>query len=271
MIEGYFPSDASEYLRIELELRQRRNSSYSIRAFARDLQLSPSHLSEFLSGKSLLSVRKADDLATQLCLSLEQREHWQDLIALKANGDIPRKKAKLRVQKRMKSSKSQVSLEVFKAIADWQHFALLAFFGMDPSLTAEDLSLRMGLPELEIEEAIQRLVRLDLLEKFPEGHRPPANSSFTGDSIPSEAVRESHRQVLRKSIDALELFGMDERMSQSFFFSVPEKNMPKLREALRKKVIETISEFSEDQPQPQDSVQALTWQMFPVEQKGKNT
>lgn len=268
MIEGYFPNDAAEYLRMELELRQRRNPSYSIRAFARDLALSPSHLSEFLSGKALLSLKKSQDLSTQLKLSSEQQEHWKDLISLKANKELSRKSAKLRVQKRLKTSKSQVSLEVFKAIADWQHFALLAYFGKDPSLKLPELSRRMGLPVGEIDKAVRRLVSLDLLEKCDQGYRPPTDSSFAGDSIPSEAIRESHRQILTKSIDALEIFGTNERLSQSFFFSVPTNNIAKLRAALQKRILETVAEFSGDKPKPEDSVQTLTWHLFPVEQKG---
>lgn len=207
MIQGYFPGEAGDYLRMELELRQRRNPRYSIRAFARDLDLSPSHLSEFLSGKALLSPRKADDLSSALKLSEEQKEHWKDLIFLKSKGENIRRQAKLRVQKRLRESRSRVSLDVFKIVADWQNFALLAFFGMSPHWSIRELSENLRLSEDVIRQSIRSLVKLELLEKTDVGYRPRSDSSFVGDELPSEAIRESHRQVLGKCVEALDLFG----------------------------------------------------------------
>lgn len=52
----------------ELRRRQARNVRYSLRAFARALDMDPSTLSKILRGKRALSMRKAFDLAMRLQL-----------------------------------------------------------------------------------------------------------------------------------------------------------------------------------------------------------
>ncbi len=266
MIEGYFPSEPTEYLRLEYEFRKRKNTQYSIRAFARDLNLSPSHLSEFLSGKALLSPKKAEEISSKLRMSQIQREHWNDLLCLKGKGEKQRHSAKIRVLKRIKDSKNSVSLDIFKTISDWYHFAILSCFGVDESLSVSQLADDLELSRPKVRAAIARLIKVGLLEKTALGHRPASGTSFAGDSIPSEAIRESHRQILMNSVSALEKFDMSERESQSLFFHVPKSKLPELREALKKRVLETLSEFSHANSEYKDelSVQTLTWHLFPL-------
>ena len=57
-----------DILKAELEKRQRANARYSLRAFARDLGVSPSNLSEILQRKAGLSRIKAQEIAKKLNL-----------------------------------------------------------------------------------------------------------------------------------------------------------------------------------------------------------
>ena len=50
----------------ELARRQSRNLRYSLRAFARDLQLSPAFLCQVLSAKRGLSAKSADRISNTL-------------------------------------------------------------------------------------------------------------------------------------------------------------------------------------------------------------
>lgn len=271
MIEGYYPKEPTEYLRFELELRKRRNANYSIRAFARDLNLSPSHLSEFLSGKASLSSKKAEELSSKLRLTAPQKEHWNDLLNLNSRTEKQRKVARLKVTRRLKDSKSYISLDAFKVIADWYHFAILAFFGANESYSMDELKESLKVPLTKVKRAVKRLSDLDLIERSGKGFRPVSQSSFTGDSIPSEAIRESHRQILQKAMDALEEIDMAERESQSLFFSVPKKKLPELREVLKKRILEVLSEYSvENLSKEESSIQAFTWHLFPIQKKDQN-
>lgn len=67
-------------LRSELAERCKHNPNYSLRAFARDLGIAPSRVSEILSGKQGLSRKAALSIAERLGLSTEEAEAFADLV-----------------------------------------------------------------------------------------------------------------------------------------------------------------------------------------------
>ncbi|MBO9666790.1 MAG: DUF4423 domain-containing protein [Bdellovibrio sp.] len=68
-----------EFILRELERRQKRNPSYSLRAFARDLEMPSSRLSEILNRKMGLSEARAMALAEKLNLEASEKEFFIDL------------------------------------------------------------------------------------------------------------------------------------------------------------------------------------------------
>ena len=67
-------------LKDELLRRIRQNPRYSLRAFARDLRLSPSRLSEVLSGKQGLSRQAAKAITERLGWRGSEAERFIDLV-----------------------------------------------------------------------------------------------------------------------------------------------------------------------------------------------
>lgn len=270
MIEGYYPTESTEYLKLELDFRKRKNPLYSIRAFARDLNLSPSHLSEVLSGKAILSAKKVDELGKRLRLTEEQMEHWNDLLCLNSKEESRRKVAQVKLSKRKKNSQSNLSLEAFTTVSDWYHFPILTFFGVNEAYSEKELAKVLGIEKDVVQKAIKRLIKVDLLEKTENGHRPKAKSTFTGDSVPSEAICESHRQVLEKIKESLETVPYDNRENQSLFFTVQKNRVPDLQRELKKLIFDTLTRYSCETPAPgtsseeQVSIQTLSWHMFPL-------
>jgi len=63
-----------DFLKHQLELRLAKNQSYSLRAFARDLGLSASRLSEVLKKKKGLSINAAFLLTEKLGLTSKEKE-----------------------------------------------------------------------------------------------------------------------------------------------------------------------------------------------------
>lgn len=57
-----------EIIRQELNARKTRDPNYSLRSFAKDMELSPSSLSEMFSGKHHLSIRTFEKIAGKLNL-----------------------------------------------------------------------------------------------------------------------------------------------------------------------------------------------------------
>ena len=268
-MDRLFPTEPIFYVRSEFNLRKKRNSSYSVRAFARDLELSPSHLSEFLSGKSNLSHEKADFLAEKLKLKDEHKKHWCDLLMIHSRDKKDRDAAAFRIQRRLESIQGAISEKVYRAISDWYYFAILAYFGGRPDFSIYELSQRMHLSEELVENAIDTLIELQLLNPIDEGYEPTDDFSLVGNTISSSAIRDSHKQILGKSIDALKKFDMDSRQSQSLFITVPQKQIKAFHEELKNAVLEVAAKFSQkNMPNKNFSVQTITLQTFPLEEKG---
>jgi len=62
--------------------KQQKNKRYSLRAFARDLKISPSFLSEVLNGKYGISKQLANQIADRLGFNEDKRLHFCSLAIL---------------------------------------------------------------------------------------------------------------------------------------------------------------------------------------------
>ena len=94
-----------DFMLRELERRQRKNPSYSLRAFARDLEVPSSRLSEILNRKMGLSETRAVALADKLNLSSSEREFFIDLaLAEHARSAVIKEMAQRRIQTRSENS-----------------------------------------------------------------------------------------------------------------------------------------------------------------------
>src|SRR4051812_29963417 len=69
-------TDYRNLLKEELNIRRKRSSAYSIRAFSRDLGLTPSHLVQLFSLKKNLSEAKVTDVLDRLTWSEERKQYF---------------------------------------------------------------------------------------------------------------------------------------------------------------------------------------------------
>lgn len=75
-------SDYREYLLTYLEKKKKNNVQYSMRAFARDLGISPSTLSETLNRHHGLTPKSSEKIADRLNLSASEKSHFLKLVKL---------------------------------------------------------------------------------------------------------------------------------------------------------------------------------------------
>lgn len=263
-----FATDYREILRSAYSQRASRNPSYSLRAFARDLGISSSRLSEVLSGRDGLSSEVARRIAVALGLSGEEMRHFCDLSeARHARSRIKREQAQARLCERsLRNPSYRLDADSFRLISDWYHFAILELtltrgFQSDPAWIAEAL----GIPELLAREAVSRLLRTGLLTE--RDGRLVASDDFTDTSseIPSEAIRRFHQQILEKAIDAIHLQSLEERELGAMVLAIRRDRIPEAKEWVRKVQKEFAARFGEDVER--DEVYVLSTQLFSL--KGK--
>jgi uncharacterized protein (TIGR02147 family) len=159
-----YPPDPRQYLKSELEIRQQRRPQYSLRAFARDLSMSPSTLSDFLQGKLGLSKSRVEHIGEKLNLSLDQREHFNDLLESRfARKQEDRKAAKWRVSSRIKSQVSHLSIDSLHVIAEWFHMGILELVEMDEKFQSPtELAKTLRISVNHIKHNIKKLIKIKL-------------------------------------------------------------------------------------------------------------
>jgi uncharacterized protein (TIGR02147 family) len=258
-------TDSQDYralLKDELEKRCKKNTRYSLRAFARDLGVSSARLSLVLAGKGGLSVERAHKIARILGLNETEREHFATLVeATHGRSAVTRELATVKLRQFEVPVYQQIQADAFRVISDWYHYAILELtvvdgFKPDPAW----ISKALGIAEMEAKLAVERLERLDLIEW--KAGTLVAKTGFTAstDGIPSESLRKFHQQILNKASEAIVLQTVEERNLSSITLAFDRSKMPEAAERIRR----FRREFDRDMAAPQgaDSVYCLAIQFF---------
>jgi uncharacterized protein (TIGR02147 family) len=189
-----------EQLHRELERRKRTNPHFSLRSFARTLDVSPSFLSHVINGHKNLSLLTALKIAQKLRYSPTEADSFVDLVKLEMQQvvarDLPEKF----------NEGLTLQLEAFQIISDWYHFAIRELtttkgFKSDIKWIAKRLKIKPS----EAKDAVDRLLLLGLLERKPDGTLANTEAFIkTPTNQPSRAIRNHHQQMIQKAQEALE-------------------------------------------------------------------
>lgn len=262
-------NDFRAILKEELATRIRQNPRYSLRAFARDLKLAPSRLSEIISGKQGLSRKAAEKVASILGYSPQEKERFCDLVeSMHARSRKDREVAKVRLKKHnMPSKEVQLQVDAFNAIADWYHFAILELMNIDgfKSDTAW-IAKRLSISEFETKLALERLARLELITFKGNKIIPATGSGLVNSDIPADSLKKHHAQLLEKAKEAIYLQSPDKRESLSWTIAIDTKMVPKAKEALNQFRNKFCTEL--EGAENKDGVYCLTIQFFDLLEGG---
>ena len=250
-----------------MKSRMRRNPGYSLRAFARDLEMPASKLSEVLRGLRQLSPQTAAKIASNLQLTEDERALFLNLVVSRQTRNVA---ARVQAENNLKSlvqgaEYGELGLERFKIISDWHHLAILEMTELDefesnPSWIAG----RLGLSTAVVREAIERLLSFGLIARDEAGSLKQTQINLaTPTGIPSREIREHHSQILMKAETALHETEISERDFSAITLAFDPVQMPEVREEL-KKLRRRLSEKIQDQT-AKSRVYCLAIQFFPLD------
>jgi uncharacterized protein (TIGR02147 family) len=147
-------------LQQELERRIEKNPRYSLRAFASSLGVNPGALSQILSGTRYPSYKMAVKILQALALSPEdQNEFFKSIARVQKARGLKRQNPVFRKSDTalpaVESPVRELSLELFKVIADWYHYAILELtFLPEFKPTAAWIAGKLGISEIEAKLAL---------------------------------------------------------------------------------------------------------------------
>lgn len=232
----------------ELSLRRSRNTLYSMRAFARDLNLGVGSLSEVLSGKrelsknNLVKVLQNIDLQPELKNSLLKKES----VKPQTSEDVHR----------------LLLDDQFRLISDWYYIAILNLAKLRVNKASPKwIATRLNIELYQAIEALERLQRLGLLKITKQRLVRTSQPLTTSSDLPSTAIRKHHAQNLLLAEKSLHRDSVHLREFASVTMPVNLKNLPKLK-ALLLKTRKKAADLLEDSHATE--VYTLSFQLFPL-------
>lgn len=213
-------SSFRDYLRQELINRCKRNPSYSLRSFARFLEMDHSTLGKVLNGKRPLGKNLIKKIGNKLDLNPNELSFYLEIG---------------RSDNLNEETFDKLAYDSFQVIADWYHSAILELirvnnFKSDPKWIAKCL----GISVHEVQSAIERLERVQLIFKNYNGEIQLSSKNgktFLNPGFTSSAHKLLQRQILEKAILALEHIPLEIRNQTSVTMAIDRHLLP---EAIRR-------------------------------------
>lgn len=226
-------------LKNEFEKRCERNSSYSLRAYARDLGFSAQRMSHILNGKRGLSRDAGSLLAKKLAFGQKETSLFLDLIDAEFARSKSVKEAALKRVKIHKKQSKNLDLDQFKVISHWTHLAILTLLETKEEFTsARQVAKALGIGTQEAEFALVRLIRLGMAAQTNDGRFISTGEYFIdGENVPNESIKQFHEQMLMKAHAAVRSVGIQDRDLSLMFMAIDPEQFDEAKKM--------ISEFRE--------------------------
>lgn len=238
------------------------NPQFSLRSFAKRLQLNPAALSQILNGKRNVSEKLAQIILNQLAPAPEKAA--QVLNQFKEQSLLQ----KLNFQESHKEQ-LQLDMDQYQVVAEWQYYAILCLaetedFQSDPQWIAQ----RLGLSVNKVNLAIERLLRLELLYQDENDKLMVKPISLrTTEDIANSSLKRRHEDNLNSAKNALWEIAPEDREISFRTMAINPDKLPEAKLLIRE-FKEKISNFLEEGAQQE--VYEFSVQLFPRTQLNKN-
>jgi uncharacterized protein (TIGR02147 family) len=239
-----------QILNQELVKRAKKNPAYSLRAFAKSLNMDSSTLSSLLRNKRPLSAKMASKILK--ILDIDESQKKEIFLASLARG----------VELKDKTQFQNLDEDVFEAISSWEHFAILSLLtvkGFRPNVKA--IGARLNIGTGVVIDALRRLEKLGLIAKENGVLKVTNKNLTTTHEMPSRAVREANKQYIEKALYSLEHHSVEDRDMTGITMAVSKKKLKEAKKII-KKFRREICETLEDEET--DDVYRLNVQLFPL-------
>ncbi len=255
-----------EFLKSELDRRIKVNQRYSQRAFARSLGLSPGELSELLRDKRSLSLKSALRISKAMGFNSTETKYLVHLAQVDKSRKSGEGEMLENLQEEEPVDQGTLSEDVFHIVSDWYYFAILNLVDCDGFIwDAQYISSRLGITKVEAQIAMERLLRMKIVSKNEAGQFVGAKDFVLSPSgIPSDAVRNYHRQMMKKALYALEMNPVQDRDISGVGFACHPEDL----EAIRLEIVEfqdqLVTKYSKSRTKKAQEVFHLEMALFKI-------
>jgi uncharacterized protein (TIGR02147 family) len=221
----------SHYLNLlkeHLGKKQRSNPQYSLRAYARDLEVHPSTLSAVLNGLRSLPYKDAQRVAKKLMLSpMEETLFVESLLRTKTRLDeivIPRDQERFMLDE-----------SYYKVISEWEHYAVMALFDVIGfNATIPEVVERLKISETRAETVLNHLIACGLLVENQDGSLKRVHEQLrTTEDVKNQAIHQGHRDAMELGLRKLDEVAVDLRDFSEVVLAIDPEKMGEAKTIIR--------------------------------------
>ena len=175
-----------------------RNPSYSLRSFARSLDVSHTYLSLVMNGKRKVSRKRT----LQFSQALQLDDQITDALLQNAAGSSEKQKLS---QADEKVSFAILELDRFRMMSQWYYIAIMDLTLLERfESTPEWIAQELGISIPAVKNALERLERLNLIQQRNGRWTKTHSKMVVPTKNPEKAIREYHLQMIQKASAELE-------------------------------------------------------------------
>lgn len=253
--------DFRSFLRERFRAAARRNPRFSLRSFARQLGVDHSTLSQILRNRRVLSPRTIEAIGRRIGLTDEVIQHYKEGIARTSH----QRRTGAKGLPDANVQRFQVDFDTFQLLSGWQHQAILELtHTRDFRADSRWIAQRLKLPIADINIALQRLLRLGLLEMKSESEwlDKSGDAEFHTKDLTVTAANRIDQEVHRLAFEAAGEVRAESRIQAGMIIAVNSKKIPALRKLAEEFIDEARALLSVDDRT--DDVYQVEVSMFPL-------
>lgn len=240
----------TDFLKITLQEKQKRNPSYSMRSWAQTLGMkSHGPLQQALAGKRSLPMKYVPTLSKDLSLNNEESLYLETLIQIKNSKTDIEKSHYMKLLKERRPKGVKTSSQYLNNLTFFNnplHGILRSLIDRDDFIY--DLGwiqnkLNFKTTQQEIKTCIENLIDMNLVEVIEDTLVNKVSMVRNKEDIPSHAVREYHKIMSQKAINLIDTQNLQSREFNSFTININPEKLPEIKKKIREFVQETMDEF----------------------------
>lgn len=254
-----------ERLKTHLDNAKARNSSFSLRAFAKTIDVPHGSLSQFISGKRNFSSPMIRSIVEKITQNPEERK---DLLEAINRKEIEALQADSLRSSTSKYESRTLTIEEFNSINEWYVYAVRTVLSLSTAKSdIHWIATELGIDEAEVQKALRTLFKLGLVELNSKGEITRTKKHIkTPDTIKKKSeivqvLRKIHDQHIQHCLHSLHKH--DPALRDITWMNVPTNpaKLDQAREIIRKCQDDILALCEDDQT---TVAYRLTIQMCPI-------
>ncbi|EQC48459.1 TIGR02147 family protein [Bacteriovorax sp. BSW11_IV] len=245
-------SSFSDFLHDKYLERRNKNSSYSLRAFSRDIGVSSGRLTNLLKGRDIPGQETVERFSSVFELSNDEIMALKHIVASQ------------RYLKRKGAGDKQLTDQEFKLISDWRTWCIYTLFqATDFEGSAIWFSKKLKIDLESVLASLEKLCSIDLITRTDDFYELNCSSVTTTNDVPSQTIRDFHKEFIPLGQKAMEEVAIHERDISSLTFCIDKSQVAEYK----KLISEFRSRLSHmaTQAEVADELYQLNIQFFPLQ------